>query len=41
MLNTKDVMVNKNEISDDIHKSLLSTLIIKGINVVNQIRNIK
>ena len=40
MLNTKDVMVNKNEIEDEIHKSL-SALRIKGINVVNQIRKIK
>lgn len=34
-------MVNKNEIEDEMNKSLLSALRIKEINVANQIRNIK
>ena len=40
MLNTKDVLINKNEIDEEIHKSLCA-LRIKGINVVSQIRKIK
>ena len=40
MLNKKDIVKDKNEIEDNIYKSL-TALRLKGINVVNQIRKIK
>ena len=40
MLHDKDIMMNKNELENEIHKSL-SALRFKGINVVSQIRKLK
>ena len=40
MLNDKDIMMNKNELENETHKSL-SALRFKGINVVSQIRKLK